>query len=188
VRAVVAIAVSIALASCGGGSDRDRPAAAATRSCAPTIGEQQIMAHAMTLAAAGTPSRVRMGPGMELDVTPRTLAAGRGDALVVTGVVRGTDCAPLAGATINAWQANAAGRYGPRQGAGDRCCYLQGTVRTDARGRYTLDTIAPSGYARGEPHVHMEVGHPRAAGVVTQLVLEGDEREATFDVVLSPAD
>ena len=54
---------------------------------------------------------------MELKATKRNLAAARvGEPLVVTGIVRGDYCAPLPGATINAWQTNGKGHYG--RGAG----------------------------------------------------------------------
>lgn len=136
-------------------------------------------------AAAGTPSRVRLGPGMELKATKRNVAAARvGTPLVVTGVVRGDDCAPLAGATINAWQTNGKGRYGPVVGGRDRCCYLAGTVRTGKDGRYRLDTVMPRGYEGGPAHIHMEAGHPDAEGIVTELVLEAPVETSEFDIVL----
>ena len=56
---------------------------------------------------------------MELKATKRNLAAARvGEPLVVTGIVRGENCAPLPGATINAWQTNGEGRYGRGAGTG----------------------------------------------------------------------
>jgi protocatechuate 3,4-dioxygenase beta subunit len=100
---------------------------------------------------------------------------------VVRGVVSGTDCAPLDGATIHAWQANGRGEYGPD----DRCCYLQGTVRTGRNGRYTLDTVAPRGYGGGVAHIHVEVSHPSAEGVVTEIVFAHRPGSGTrFDIVL----
>jgi protocatechuate 3,4-dioxygenase beta subunit len=43
----------------------------------------------------------------------RAIVARIGQPLVVSGVVSGTDCAPLPGATVQAWQTNGNGRYGP---------------------------------------------------------------------------
>jgi protocatechuate 3,4-dioxygenase beta subunit len=132
-----------------------------------------------------TASRVRLGPGMELKATKRNLAAASvGTPLVVTGIVRGDDCAPLAGATIHAWQTNGKGRYGPAIGGRDRCCYLTGTVRTGDDGRYALDTVMPRGYGAGPPHIHMEVGHADADGIVTELVFAAPAKTADFDIVL----
>ena len=90
------------------------------------------------------------------------------------------DCAtPLAGATIEVWQTTAAGEYGPRQAGGEeRCCYLAAALRTDAAGRYRFETVRP-GHYKGEQrpppaHIHFEVRHPDAAGLLTELVFEGD--------------
>jgi protocatechuate 3,4-dioxygenase beta subunit len=186
VRRAAILLVALA-AGCGGSSsddppDRpDRDRAAAEPACAPTSGEGETIMQ----AGEATASRVRLGPGMELKATKRTLAAARiGKPLVVTGLVRGDDCAPLAGATIHAWQTNGKGRYGPLVGGQDRCCYLTGTVRTGDDGRYTLDTVMPRGYAGGPPHIHMEVGHPDAEGIVTELVFDAPVRTAEFDIVL----
>jgi hypothetical protein len=86
---------------------------------------------------------------------------------------------PLAGATIAVWQTNANGEYGPGQGtAGERCCYLGAALRTDERGRYRIETVKP-GHYKGEAqpppaHIHFEVKHPDATGVLTELLFEGD--------------
>jgi protocatechuate 3,4-dioxygenase beta subunit len=176
-RAIVAALVLAA--GCG---DETKPAERAARTCAPTAGTVE----SVTAAQADTPSRIRMGPGMTLKPTPRTLAAARiGKPLVVTGVVAGTDCAPLAGATVTAWQTNGRGRYGPGQG-GDRCCYLTGTVRTDAKGRYTLDTVMPKGYDGGSAHIHFEAGHPDAEGLVAELIFDAPTARAEYDITLRP--
>ena len=102
-----AILIALVLAGCGGG---EKAVERAAKTCAPTEGQ----AEAVVSAPADTPSRVRPGPGMELKATKRNLAAARiGDPLGVTGVSRGTDCAPLAGATVQMHQTNGRGRYGP---------------------------------------------------------------------------
>ena len=190
---VVIVLLSVALVACGGGESAPAPQArkAPPRECVPSEGQPEQV----TSAPSGTPSRVRLGPGMELEPTPATIAAGRGGRrLVVSGVVTGQDCAPLAGATLYVWQTNAAGRYGPRRGGNDRCCYLHGAVRTDAMGRYVLDTVMPRGYDGGLAHIHMQAGHRDAGGLTTELVF-GDGRvsvrrgddgrlRAAFDIVL----
>jgi protocatechuate 3,4-dioxygenase beta subunit len=185
VRRAALLLVAFA-AGCGGSPDDrpdrpDRERAAAKPACEPTTGAVE----SVVPSGEGTASRVRLGPGMELEATKRTLAAARvGRPLVVTGLVRGDDCAPLAGATIHVWQTNGKGRYGPLVGGHDRCCYLTGTVRTGDDGRYTLDTVMPRGYAGGPAHIHMEVGHPDAEGIVTELVFDAPVKTADFDIVL----
>jgi protocatechuate 3,4-dioxygenase beta subunit len=167
--------------------------------------------------AADAPSAARLGPGGELERTAETVAAGRGGRrLVVSGTVYRADCrTPLAGASIEVWQTNAEGEYGPGQGTGDeRCCYLAAALRTDRQGRYRFGTVRP-GHYKGErqpppAHIHFEVRHPDAAGLLTELLFEGDPwlgpdphgavvrltpvpgsdppaLSARFDVVLGPA-
>ncbi|HYN19128.1 MAG TPA: hypothetical protein VEY96_13725 [Actinomycetes bacterium] len=131
--------------------------------------------------AADAPSSARLGPGGEVERTPETVAAGRGgERLVVSGTVYGEDCrTPLAGASIEVWQTNAEGEYGPGQETGgERCCYLAAALRTDGRGRYRFETVRPGHYKDTEEpppaHIHFEVRHPDAAGVLTELLFEGD--------------
>lgn len=146
--------------------------------CAPTPGEA---AQGSRMVAADAPSSARLGPGGEVERTAETVAAGRGgQRLVVSGTVYAEDCTtPLAGASIEVWQTNAAGEYGPGQGTSDeRCCYLAAALRTDQRGRYRFETVKP-GHYKGEErpppaHIHFEVRHPEAAGVLTELLFEGD--------------
>ena len=131
--------------------------------------------------AGGRAVVVRLGPGGDVERTPETVAAGRGgQRLVVEGTVYGADCrTPLAGASVAVWQTNAAGEYGPGQGtSAERCCYLAAALRTDQRGRYRFETVKP-GHYKGEErpppaHIHFEVRHPEAAGVLTELLFEGD--------------
>jgi hypothetical protein len=152
--------------------------AAGAEGCAPTRGEP---AQGGGGVAAGAPSRARLGPGVELPRTAATLAAGRGgQRLIVSGTVLAADCAtPLAGASLEVWQTNAEGEYGPGQGTADeRCCYLAAALRTDAQGRFRFETVKP-GHYKGEErpppaHIHLEVLHPDATGLLTELVFAGD--------------
>jgi protocatechuate 3,4-dioxygenase beta subunit len=175
-----AILIALLLAGCGGGEEAVERAA---KTCAPSRGEP----HTVTAAPDDTPSRIRMGPGMELEPTKRNLTAARiGKPLVVTGVITGTDCAPLAGATVEAHQTNGRGRYGPVVDGEDRCCYLQATARTDEKGRYALDTVYPRGYDGGPSHIHFSFGHPDTEGLVTELVFSAPTGKAEYDITLRP--
>jgi protocatechuate 3,4-dioxygenase beta subunit len=155
-------------------------AAGAAAGCAPTRGEA-AQAGASREVASDAPSKARLGPGGEVRRTAETVAKGRGgQRLVVSGTIYRADCkTPLAGASIAVWQTNAEGEYGPGQGTGDeQCCYLGAALRTDARGRYELETVKP-GHYKGEPdpppaHIHFEVRHPDAGGLLTELLFEGD--------------
>ncbi len=183
---VIAAAVLLALAACTGG-DADEPRAAGTTTgCRPSEG---AIAEENAVAQPGTPSRVRLGPGRDLAATPENVARSRrGTPLVVMGVVQAVDCAPLAGASVQVWQTDAEGLYGP----GEQCCYLQGLVRTDDNGRYTVDTIVPGRYPEtGAPpgHIHFAVSHPGARSVSTEIrftdATPGERVE--FNIVLRSA-
>ena len=138
-------------------------------------------------AAADTPSRVRLGPGGDVEPTADAVAISRmGTPLLLTGVVYAEDCAtPLAGATVRAWQTTVDGRYGPADSATPgRCCYLQGEIRTDAQGRYAFETVVPGRYAEPDPpprHIHLALSHPGARSLTTELRFAGDAGVAAGD-------
>jgi protocatechuate 3,4-dioxygenase beta subunit len=155
-------------------------AAGSGAGCEPTPGE--AAQGTTTEVAADALSTARLGPVGDVERTAETVAAGwrGGTRLTVSGTVYGADCeTPLAGASIQVWQTNAAGEYGPGQGTGgERCCYLGAGLRTDARGRYRFETVKP-GHYKGEAqpppaHIHFEVRHPDADGLLTELLFEGD--------------
>jgi catechol 1,2-dioxygenase len=188
-RTVVAVAVAVAL----GGAyavlarDGDRPGARSTPApaatsarpgCTVTPGQP---AQGTAPAAGDAPSRLRLGPSAELWGSAKAAAAARrGQRLLVSGTVYAADCTtPLAGATLQVWQTDADGVYGPGHGTGSLvCCYLQGTLRTDARGRYQFTTVKPGHYqgqADAPPaHIHVDVRHPDAGSLMTELLFEGD--------------
>jgi catechol 1,2-dioxygenase len=146
--------------------------------CRPTSGGE---AQGTMPASSGVPSFVKLGPGP--DITAKEAAAEaparRGTPLFISGTVYAADCrTPLAGALIEAWQTDARGLYGPDQGDSDpRCCYVQGTVKTDAGGRYEIQTIRPAHYrGEGSPppaHIHLNVRYGDA-GVLTEILFAGD--------------
>ena len=107
--------------------------------------------------------------------TSVTLAAKgeRGTPLMISGVVRDDRGAPIAGAFVRAFHADAAGIYTPLDDRRPRLC---GVVRTDAAGRYRVVTIKPGSYpnTREPAHVHFEIW---GAGFDVQRALlqfEGD--------------
>ncbi len=90
-----------------------------------------------------------------------------GERLVVSGVVRSTACAPLAGVVLDIWHADARGGY-------DNDGYhLRGKLVTDRAGRYELHTVVPGRYLNGAryrpAHIHVKLG-----ALTTQLYFAGD--------------
>jgi protocatechuate 3,4-dioxygenase beta subunit len=81
-------------------------------------------------------------------------------------VTRVGDCAPLADARLDLWQADGLGLYSGYEnqrgvGAGTPLpvgkTYLRGTQVTDADGRVRFTTIYPSWYGGRTPHLHFKV-------------------------------
>ena len=136
------------------------------------------------------------GPGPAVSaVTPEdgdlTRNAGTGgeaigERIIVTGRVLDEDGRPLAGALLELWQANAAGRYrhevdahpaplDPNFSGAGRCL-------TDADGRYSFVTVRPGAYPWGNhenawrpAHLHFSVfGRLFTQRLVTQMYFPGD--------------
>jgi protocatechuate 3,4-dioxygenase beta subunit len=105
-----------------------------------------------------------------------------GDRLLLSGTVSGRDCAPLANATVELWQADAAGEYDNR---GYR---LRGHVRTDANGRYRFETVVPGLYPGRTRHYHVKVIRPDGGRVLTTQLYFPDEpgnrRDGIFNAAL----
>jgi protocatechuate 3,4-dioxygenase beta subunit len=88
---------------------------------------------------------------------------------VLDAVVLDHACAPVTGATVNVWQTDGEGRYGPER---EKCCYYQATVLTDHNGRLRVDTVRPAQYPQaGAPpaHIHVEIEHT-SGGLMTEVV------------------
>ncbi len=109
-----------------------------------------------------------------------------GQRLILHGRVLDGTGAPVPGALIEIWQANAGGRYRHRNDF-----YLapidpnfagSGRTVTDAQGRYVFRTVKPGAYPypnRGNDwrpaHVHFSLfGHGWAQRLITQMYFEGD--------------
>lgn len=120
----------------------------------------------------GAPFRAKITPPLE-----------PGETLVVRGRVWGYDTKkPLAGAVLDIWQANAAGRYDnddpsapPKPGV-----YVnRARLVTDETGYYEYETIKPGRYQVGQgqwrpAHIHYRVTADRYVPLVTQLYFKGD--------------
>jgi protocatechuate 3,4-dioxygenase beta subunit len=104
-----------------------------------------------------------------------------GTRLLLTGRVLSLACAPVAGATLDFWQANASGVY---DNSGYR---LRGHQSTDAAGRYSLETIVPGEYPGRTEHIHVKVQVPGKAVLTTQLYFPGvasNQQDSIFDAHL----
>ena len=98
-----------------------------------------------------------------------------GERLVVIVTVLDGDCQPAEGAAVQVWHTDAAGLYAPADST-EECCMFGGTVRSDAHGRFRLDTIRPAGYAGQDApaHIHMDIEHS-VGHLQTEFMFEGDK-------------
>ena len=145
---------------------------------------------ARIVAACDPTSRTSEGPYYRAGAPFRTaIAEGvEGEPLVVSGrVVAGPDCAPVANAVLDVWQADANGKYDVNLTAVDRAAYrLRGKVRTAEDGTFRFETIRPAPYAIGSgvrpAHIHVIVSAEGQPSLVTELFFEGDPHIASDPV------
>lgn len=132
----------------------------------------------------GAPFRGKLTPPLEA-----------GDVLVVRGRVWGFDTKkPLTTATLDVWQANAAGRYDnddPNKPPKKNVFLNRVRLRVDETGYYEYESIKPGKYQIGEnqwrpPHIHYMVAAPGYKTLVTQLYFSG-EAENKVDAFIKPS-
>ncbi|MDJ0979713.1 MAG: dioxygenase [Erythrobacter sp.] len=112
--------------------------------------------------------------------------------LIVRGSVKDVDGSPMANVLIDVWSSTPDGKYG---GIHDNIPveYYRGKIRTDAEGRFEVETTVPVPYQiphKGPTgallemmgrhswrpaHVHLKVRHPGYRDLITQLYFEEDE-------------
>ena len=169
-------AAVLALSACGGtsttASTTNAPSSAASRS--PAAASTGACPTQLTPAQTegpyfkpGSPARTSL---IESGMT--------GTRLVLSGRVLTPACAPVAGATLDFWQADAGGTY---DNSGYR---LRGHQLTDAAGRYNLETILPGEYPGRTEHIHVKLGAPGKAVLTTQLYFPDvarNQQDSIFD-------
>ena len=107
-------------------------------------------------------------------------AGAPGTRLTVSGRVLTTGGKPISRALIDFWQADARGAY-------DNVGYrFRGHQFSDARGRYSLQTVVPGLYPGRTRHIHVKVQAPRQPVLTTQLYFPGVARNRT-DGIYDPA-
>ena len=92
-----------------------------------------------------------LGPFHVVDSPPRPLGAdisltGGGEACLVTGRVTGPDGEPVAGATVDVWQADADGFYDVQRPDTVPPANLRGLFTTEADGTFWFRTVVPRHY------------------------------------------
>jgi protocatechuate 3,4-dioxygenase beta subunit len=133
------------------------------------------------------------GDDVDNDLTLISGRAGRaaGQIIEVTGRVLNKQGQPVRGATIEIWQANAAGRY---RHAADISSTppdpnFQGFAKlvSGADGSYRYTTIKPGAYNDGDdsprpPHIHLDITG-QTDRLITQMLFPNEALNETDDVV-----
>jgi protocatechuate 3,4-dioxygenase beta subunit len=99
-------------------------------------------------------------------------SAGLPLVLVLTVVNVNNTCSPVANASVEIWQCDAAGHYSqysqPGYDGRAQTC-LRGIQTTDSAGRVTFTTVYPGWYAGRATHIHVEVTINGRSVKVTQI-------------------
>jgi transcriptional regulator GlxA family with amidase domain len=106
-----------------------------------------------------------------------------GDALVVSGVVRGADAQPIANAIVYVYHTDHRGYYSRQQAMRDAAPRLFAYLKTDDQGRYEFRTIRPGGYPDSQvpQHIHYEVTFRGKPVMVTEFFFPDDPRMKPSD-------
>jgi protocatechuate 3,4-dioxygenase beta subunit len=187
------LGLALVAAACGSSASSTAASSAAPAATADAIGS----APATSTPATSAPATSAAATGCTAPATstiaetegPYYLAGAPQDADLVTagmagtrltlsGTVVDTSCAPIAGARVETWQADAAGTY-------DNKGYtLRGWVLTDADGRFTIHTVVPGEYPGRTEHIHVKVTPPGGAMLTSQLYFPGttaNDADGIFD-------
>ena len=145
----------LAVLAAGAGSLVDEAEGATLLAATPAIADDDDPTPALTEGPYFTPNSPR-----RRSIVP---AGAGGTRLTLTGRVLTTTGRPIARALVDFWQASARGVY---DNSGYR---FRGHQFTDARGRYTLQTVVPGLYPGRTKHIHVKVPAPGESVLTTQL-------------------
>jgi protocatechuate 3,4-dioxygenase beta subunit len=124
-----------------------------------------MSAQTARMAPAGAPASGRLAPANE-----------PGEPLTVSGVVVGSDGAPVPDASIYVYQTDREGYYGVKPASDSNNPRLKLFLRSDAKGAWSFTTVKPGSYpaTRNPAHIHFEVAAPGRASRFFEIVFEGD--------------
>lgn len=216
---VLALVLSVSACTAGGTSSNGPAAGSPVSTPTATSAATSPAASPATTAAPPRPSAAALlGPASPCSATPATIAGptwfdarlvrrdvrdGRPGAELdlALRVVRAAGCAPVAGAIVDLWQADAGGVYSGFAGAtpgdggspGGRDAYgkpqsratdpgraLRGTQRTGPDGVVAFTTIYPGWYRTRTPHLHVAIHVGGTTRLTTQLFFDDAVSDRVF--------
>lgn len=100
-----------------------------------------------------------------------------GEIMFVQGNITDSFGVPIAGAVIEIWQTNSAGKYhtllNPNSDFIDKNFSMSGRAISDNLGNYYFVTIMPGSVPSRAPHINMNVYHQRFGKLETEMYFEG---------------
>ena len=160
---------------------------------------QSFIEAPVTLSEITGPLFSREGvPADEADLTGGGKALGQ--LMILAGQVRDEDARPLPGVLVEAWQANASGKYrhpvDGRDAPLDPNIVGAGRAVTDPEGRYRFVTIKPGAYPVPNsgnwwrpPHIHLSIyGYAFMSRMITQMYFPGDPLNEIDSIFMSVPD
>ncbi len=106
-----------------------------------------------------------------------------GEIITVSGRILDEAGAPIEGAVVDIWQANAAGRYAheadPNTASLDPNFQGWAIMTNDSEGRYSFKTVRPGAYPVNDdwlrpPHIHFKVSRRGYREITTQMYFDGE--------------
>lgn len=101
-----------------------------------------------------------------------------GKGYLLTGTVKSAvDCSVIPSVLIELWQAAPDGHYDDAHRA---------AIITGPKGTYQFETDFPAPYYSRPPHIHIKVSAKGFQTLVTQHYLKQGDKQAIFDLILTP--
>ena len=106
--------------------------------------------------------------------------------LVALHLVEAGSCAPVRGAVVDIWHADAAGRYSGYRGQGDDGAdtsgqtFLRGLQTTDGNGLVEFKTIYPGSYPGRAVHIHFKAYTEERRLVTSQMYFPDDVTDTVY--------
>jgi protocatechuate 3,4-dioxygenase beta subunit len=119
-----------------------------------------------------TPAQIQGPYFVDVDLVRSNLTEGRPGfpTRLWISVVRAATCAPIAGASVEIWHADALGVYSGIAALGTAGqTFLRGTQFTDPSGVAIFDTLLPGWYPGRTAHLHLKTRAPGSPTLTTQL-------------------
>lgn len=99
--------------------------------------------------------------------------------LTITVVNTNDNCNPVANASVEIWQCDAAGNYS-QYGTQTNQTYLRGIQTTNASGEVTFTTVYPGWYQGRATHIHADVVRNGTSVKVTQIAFPESVNAAVY--------